>query len=316
MEKIEEMKMAAMNEIKKVIVGQDEIVEQVLIGLFAGGHILLEGVPGIAKTLLVRLVAKIFSGSFKRIQFTPDLMPSDVTGVSIYNPQEQCFVFRPGPIFANFLLADEINRAPAKTQSALLEAMQENQVTVDGTTHPLPALFITFATQNPIEHEGTYPLPEAQLDRFMMKILIGYPEPAQEIEIYKLHHQGLEYTDLSRLELATLADVKTILDCRQMVRSMVIRDEVVDYAAKIVQATRQEVNTEFGASPRAGLMLILAAKTHAAFEGRNYVLPDDVKVMTKPVLRHRLVLKPASQIEGVTPDNVLDIILSRIEVPR
>lgn len=316
MEKIKELKTAALNEIKKVIVGQDEVVQQVLIGLFAGGHILLEGVPGIAKTLLVRLVAKIFSGTFKRIQFTPDLMPSDVTGVSIYNPQEQRFVFRPGPIFANFLLADEINRAPAKTQSALLEAMQENQVTVDGTTHQLPSLFITFATQNPIEHEGTYPLPEAQLDRFMMKILIGYPEPAQEIGIYKLHHQGLEYTDLGGLELATLADTKTILDCRQLIRSMVIRDEVVDYAAQIVKTTREEVNTEFGASPRAGLMLILAAKTLAAFEGRNYVLPDDVKLMTKPVLRHRLVLKPASEIEGITPDDVLESILSHIEVPR
>lgn len=316
MEKIKALAVSAQDEIKKVIVGQDEAVKQVLIGLFAGGHVLIEGVPGIAKTLLVRVMSKIFSGAFKRIQFTPDLMPADIVGVSIYNPDERQFVFRQGPIFTNFLLADEINRAPAKTQSALLEAMQERQVTVDGCTYQLPELFITFATQNPIEHEGTYPLPEAQLDRFMMKILVSYPSAEQETNIYRVHHQGMELTDLANTNLQTIADSKEILEFRKEIRAMLIRDEIINYISKIVSATRNDVNVEFGVSPRAGLMLIIASKAYATFEGRNYVLPDDVKYVAKPVLRHRIILKPAAEIEGVTADNILERILAQIEVPR
>jgi len=302
--------------ISRVIVGQDVVVEQVLVCLFAGGHVLIEGIPGTAKTLLVRVLARIFECQFKRIQFTPDLMPADILGVSVFDPQKQAFQFRPGPIFAQFLLADEINRAPAKTQSALLEAMQERQVSVDGTTYPLPGVFTVFATQNPIEQEGTYPLPEAQLDRFMMKVLVTYPELAQEVDILRIHQRGTRVQDLETFGLQKVGGEAELLASFTEITQRTIREELLDYMARVVRATRTHLRVEVGASPRSGLMLLMAAKARAALHGRDHVLPDDVKAVAAPVLRHRLLLKPGAEVDGFTPDQVIQEILSRTEIPR
>jgi MoxR-like ATPase len=307
---------SARREIARVIVGQDEVVEQVLVCLFAGGHVLLEGIPGTAKTLLVRVLGRVFDCRFKRIQFTPDLMPADITGTSVFDPQQQTFQFRPGPIFAEFLLGDEINRAPAKTQAALLEAMQERQVTVDGTSHPLPPLFAVFATQNPIEQEGTYPLPEAQLDRFMMKVLVGYPEAEEEVDILRVHQRGVRVEDLDRFGLRSVGGEKELLAVQEEIRSRTIRDELLGYIARLIRTTRDNLKVEVGASPRSGLMVLMAAKARAALHGRGHVLPDDIKAVARPVLRHRLVLRPGAQVDGCTADDVLEEVLSRLEVPR
>jgi MoxR-like ATPase len=307
---------ATRQEIAKVIVGQEAVVEQVLVALFAGGHVLIEGIPGTAKTLLVRVIAHLFACRFKRIQFTPDLMPADIVGTNIFDPQQHTFQFRPGPIFAEFLLGDEINRAPAKTQSALLESMQERQVTVDGTSYPLPAVFTVFATQNPIEQEGTYPLPEAQLDRFMMKVVVTYPAEEQEVEILRLHQQGVRIEDLSRFGLRPVGGEKELLAAQEEIRKRTIREEVLGYISKVVRSTRDHLRIEVGASPRAGLMLLTAAKARAALHGRGHVVPDDVKAVTPPVLRHRVRLKPGAEVDGFTPDDVLEDILSRMEIPR
>jgi MoxR-like ATPase len=307
---------SARQEIAKVIVGQETEIDQVLTALFAGGHILIEGIPGTAKTLLVRVVAHLFDCRFKRIQFTPDLMPSDIIGTNIFDPQQQTFQFRPGPVFADFLLGDEINRAPAKTQAALLEAMQERQVTVDGTSYPLPPVFTVFATQNPIEQEGTYPLPEAQLDRFMMKVLITYPAEAQEVDILRTHQQGPRVESLERFDLQRLGGEKELLEAQLEIRQRTIRDELLGYLSKLVRATRDNLKVEIGASPRSGLMVLMAAKAHAALQGRGHVLPDDIKAVAKPVLRHRLLLKPGAEVDGITADDVLDEILARTEIPR
>jgi MoxR-like ATPase len=307
---------ATRREIAKVIVGQDTVIEQVLVSLFAGGHVLIEGVPGTAKTLLVRVIARLFACEFKRVQFTPDLMPADVTGTNVFDPREQRFQFRHGPIFSQLVLGDEINRAPPKTQSALLEAMQERQVTVDGVSYRLPAVFTVFATQNPIEQEGTYPLPEAQLDRFMMKVFADYPDEAEEVEILRVHQQGIRVEDLERFGLVTVGGEAELLAAQQEIRTRTIRDEVLGYISRVVRQTRQNLKVEFGASPRAGLMVLTAAKARAALHGRPHVLPDDVKAVAKPVLRHRLVLKPGAEVDGFTPDDVLDEILSRMEIPR
>ena len=306
----------ARREIAKVIVGHDAVVEQLLSCLFAGGHVLIEGSPGTAKTLLVRVVAKLFRCDFKRVQFTPDMMPSDIVGTSIFDPRTQTFTFRKGPIFGEFVLGDEINRAPPKTQAALLEAMQERQVTVDGVTHPLPQVFGVFATQNPIEQEGTYPLPEAQLDRFLMKVLAEYPAEAEEVEILRVHQQGLRIDDLDRFGLQTIGGPDELFAVQKEIRSRTIRDELLAYIAKVIRATRDEARIEVGASPRAGVMLLNAAKARAALQGRGHVLPDDVKAVTKPVLRHRLRLKAGAEVDGFSPDEVLDEILARVEVPR
>jgi MoxR-like ATPase len=307
---------SARTEIAKVIVGQEEVIEQLLVALFAGGHILIEGIPGTAKTLLVRVVAQLFECQFKRIQFTPDLMPADIIGTNIFDPQQQAFQFRAGPIFSQFLLGDEINRAPAKTQSALLEAMQERQVTVDGVTYRLPAVFTVFATQNPIEQEGTYPLPEAQLDRFMMKVNVSYPDAREEVEILRVHHCGIRVEDLARFDLRRIGGETELLTAQEEIRARTIREEVLTYIAGLVRATRENLRVEVGASPRAGLMVLTAAKARAALQGRGHVLPDDVKAVAKPVLRHRLLLKPGAEVDGFTPDNVLDEVLARMEVPR
>ncbi len=307
---------AAREQIGRVILGQDTVIEQLLVCLFAGGHVLLEGVPGTAKTLLVRVLGRIFDCSFRRIQFTPDLMPADIIGTNVFDPGRQVFQFRQGPVFAQFILGDEINRAPAKTQSALLEAMQERQVTVDGTTYPLPGVFTVFATQNPVEQEGTYPLPEAQLDRFMMKVIVGYPAEAEEVGILRVHQQGLASDDLGRFGLQKIGGEPELRAAHAEIRARTIREELLAYVARVVRATRDHLRVEVGASPRAALMLLMAAKARAALHGRGHVLPDDVKAAAHPVLRHRLVLKPGAEVDGFTPDHVLDDILARTEIPR
>jgi MoxR-like ATPase len=307
---------AARQEIAKVIVGQHEEIDQILTSLFAGGHVLIEGIPGTAKTLLVRVVAQIFDCRFKRIQFTPDLMPADIIGTNIYDPNQQVFQFRPGPVFTQFLLGDEINRAPAKTQAALLEAMQERQVTVDGTTYPLPVAFTVFATQNPVEQEGTYPLPEAQLDRFMMKVVVTYPAEEQEVAILRIHQQGIRVEDLARFNLQRVGGEAELAKAQEEIRSRTARDELLGYVARLIRATRDNLKVEVGASPRAGLMLLMAAKARAALRARSHVLPDDLKALARPVLRHRLLLKPGAEVDGFTTDDVVDEILARTEVPR
>jgi MoxR-like ATPase len=303
-------------EIAKVIVGQDEPIEQLLVSLFAGGHVLIEGIPGTAKTLLVRVVARLFDCQFKRIQFTPDLMPADIIGTNIFDPHQQNFQFRAGPLFAQFILGDEINRAPAKTQSALLEAMQERQVTVDGTTYRLPGVFTVFATQNPIEQEGTYPLPEAQLDRFMMKVVVTYPQAGEETDILRVHQRGIRVDDLDRFGLQRVGGEQELLAAQEEIRTRTIREELLTYIAQVIRGTRDNLRVEVGASPRAGLMLLTAAKARAALHGRGHVLPDDIKALAKPVLRHRLILKPGAEVDGFRPDDVLDEILARTEIPR
>ncbi len=307
---------AARREIAKVIVGYDEQIEQILAALFAGGHILIEGIPGTAKTLLVRVLARLFDCPFKRIQFTPDLMPSDIIGTNVFDPNRGEFQFRPGPVFAHFILGDEINRAPAKTQAALLEAMQERQVTVDGTPYRLPPVFTVIATQNPIEQEGTYPLPEAQLDRFLMKVLVGYPSEDEETSILRTHQQGFRVEDLGRFALERVGGERELLAAQDEIRSRTVRDELLGYLARLIRGTREHLRVEVGASPRSGLMLLMAAKARAALAGRGHVLPDDIKAVAKPVLRHRLLLRPGAEVDGFTPDQVLDDLLTQTEIPR
>ena len=305
-----------LGELQKVIVGQNEPLRQAVVALLAGGNALLEGVPGVAKTLTARALSHVTGGRFRRIQFTPDLMPSDITGVNIYNTATGEFVFRPGPIFADLLLADEINRAPAKTQSALLEAMEERQVTVDGVSRPMSPVFTVFATQNPVELEGTYPLPEAQVDRFMLKILLGYPEEDVEALILDRVEGGFDATDLASADVATLLDVKTLSDLRATVRQVRVEEPVRRYITSIVRATRTRPDVALGASPRAAVMLMLAAKAHSVLVGRDFVTPDDVKAMALPALRHRLILLPEVEVEGGTPDDCVRDLLLGIEVPR
>ena len=303
-------------EVGRAVVGQDEALESLVIGLVTGGHVLLEGVPGTAKTLMARSLAFALDASFKRIQFSPDLMPADVVGTTVYDAEAGSFHLRRGPVFANLVLADEINRTPPKTQAALLEAMQEGQVTIDGVAHPLPQPFLVVATQNPVEYEGTYPLPEAQLDRFQQKVVLEYPDEASEIEILKRHLSGLEMTDLAAFGMRPVASCADVMAARASLDDVVVDEGVVAYTAQIARATREHPSVLLGASPRAGVSLLVASKAHAMLAGRDFVTPDDVKAMAPRCLRHRIILRPEVEIEGLGADSVLRDVLEQVPVPR
>jgi MoxR-like ATPase len=301
-------------EIAKVVVGQDQVVSGLVIALLCRGHVLLEGVPGVAKTLLVRTLAASLQLDFKRLQFTPDLMPGDVTGSLVYDARSAEFEFHCGPVFTNLLLADEINRTPPKTQAALLEAMEERQVSVEGAARPLPDPFIVAATQNPIEYEGTYQLPEAQLDRFLLKLNVPLPARAQEIAILDRHARGFDPRDLSAVQ--PVATVDQLTAGRVAVRGVLVAEEVLGYIVDIVAATRQSPSLQLGVSPRGATALLATARSWAWLSGRGYVTPDDVKAMARPTLRHRIQLRPEAELEGAHPDGVLDGILATVPVPR
>ena len=298
----------------RVVVGQQELVDGLLTAVLAKGHVLVEGAPGLGKTLVARTLAVVSGCAFKRIQFTPDLMPSDITGSSVYSRETGQFNFVAGPIFAQLLLADEINRAPAKTQSALLEAMQDHQVTVDGTSRPLPAPFVVVATQNPVESQGTYPLPEAQLDRFLFKLTVDDPPSDVERTIVRHHADGFDPTDLSMLQATT--SPAELVAMQQFARGIRVDDAVVTYIVELVRRTRDDKAIELGASPRASIALLKAAQVIAASEGRAFVTPDDVKPMVAPVLRHRVMLHPDAQLQGISADERIDEILRGVPVPR
>ncbi len=300
----------------RVIVGQERAVQELLVAVLANGHVLLEGVPGVAKTLMVRALSACLGREFRRVQMTPDLMPSDIVGTYVYDTESGEFHLRKGPIFTQMLLADEINRAPAKTQSALLEGMQERQVTIDGVTHPLPEGFTVFATQNPIEFEGTYPLPEAQLDRFMLKVLIDYPSKEQEDALLQRYHEGFDPMDLASTGVTAVADDEAIRACQAQIQEIQAEPEVIGYISEITRATRQDPGVLLGCSPRASVMLLLTAKVLAGLRGRPYLIPDDVKDMALPALRHRMVLRPEADIEGLSSDDLITQVLDSVPVPR
>ncbi len=302
------------NEVARVIVGQHHVIDQMLIAMLSGGHILLEGVPGVAKTLAARLMSKLMQCSYARIQFTPDLMPADVIGTSVFDPASLQFTFKKGPVFANIVLADEINRAPAKTQSALFEAMEEKQVTVDGTTHLLPSPFHVLATQNPIEQEGTYRLPEAQLDRFLMKIVVEYPSFEEEQDILRRHHSNGSTMNLS--DVKAVLSIDDLAAMRESVKNVTVEDGIIKYVATITQATRDSAGLDLGASPRGSIGMLAASKARAVLKGRTFVLPDDVQAVAPPVLRHRIQVAPEREMEGTTADQVIADILRSIDVPR
>jgi len=305
---------AILTALRRVVLGQDAATREALVAVLARGHVLLEGVPGTAKTLLVRALARTLTVRYGRIQFTPDLMPADVTGVSVLTATQE-FAFRPGPIFADLVLADEINRAPAKTQAALLEAMQERTVTVDGRSHALPPVFTVFATQNPIEFEGTYPLPEAELDRFMLKISLGYPSDETEQGILRRHLEGFESDVPETYGIAPVMDDAGLQALRRAVDAVRVEDRLVSYITAIVRATREAASLTLGASPRAAVALLKASRAAALVDGRDYVVPDDVKALAAPVLRHRIAVAPELELEGLTPDAALGAVVAQIEAP-
>jgi MoxR-like ATPase len=308
--------LAVRAEVAKAVVGQDAVVSGVLIALLCRGHVLLEGVPGTAKTLLVRTLAQTLSVDSKRVQFTPDLMPGDVTGSLVYDARTAEFTFRPGPVFTNLLLADEINRTPPKTQAALLEAMEERQVSVDGVPRPLPEPFLVAATQNPVEYEGTYPLPEAQLDRFLLKLTMPIPARDDEIDIVTRHAAGFDPRDLVAAGVSAVADVAALDEARRSVATVTVSPEVAGYVVDLARATRAASGVELGVSPRGSTALLAAARAWAWLSARDFVTPDDVKTVAKPAWRHRLQLRAEAQLEGSTADGVLDAVLSAVPVPR
>lgn len=314
MSALNEAVLSITNEIKKIIVGQDEMVRLIIAALLADGHVLIEGVPGVAKTLTAKLVAKSVNAGFSRIQFTPDLMPSDVLGTPVFNPREASFEFKRGPVFCNIILVDEINRAPAKTQSALLEIMEERQATVDGKTYPMASPFMVLATQNPVEQEGTYRLPEAQLDRFLFKILVPYPTEAEELMILSQFHAMGNTTALSMVTPALSAE--QIVSLRQQIRQQIIEEKLLQFIAKLVHQTRHHKSIYLGASPRASLAIMNASKAIAAMSGRDFVTPEDILSVVPPVLRHRIILSPDKEMEGITEDDVIKQIVHGMDVPR
>ena len=309
---------AAVDQIKatlgKIIVGQQDAIELLIAGILADGHILIEGVPGVAKTLTAKLIAKAIDAQYSRIQFTPDLMPSDVLGTSVFNPKSIDFEFKQGPIFGNIILVDEINRAPAKTQSALFEVMEERQVTIDGKTYKMQEPFIVLATQNPIEQEGTYRLPEAQLDRFLFKVEIKYPSLEEEIAIITQQHQQKTTEQLAHV--APVLSKDDIISLRQVVRGLHVEPKILEFVAKIIHETRNNKSLYLGGSPRASLAIVNAAKALAAIKGRDFVTPDDIVWVATAVLRHRIMLTPDKEMEGVTPDEIVKQIIQKIEIPR
>src|SRR5215472_14390497 len=316
-ERLKEVLAQARHETGKVIIGQHEVIERALIAIFTGNHALIEGVPGVAKTLLVRTLAQVLGCQFARIQFTPDLMPADLTGTNVFNLQRNEFSLIKGPIFTSFLLADEINRAPAKTQSALLQAMQERVVTIDRDTHALPSNFTVFATQNPIEYEGTYPLPEAQKDRFMLKITMKAPDRAEELALaQRTMTKDAPETLLAQGAVQAVIKAEDLVSLREALGQIVVREELFAYLVDLVRATRQHESVLVGAGPRATQSLIMASRANAAISGRDFVTPDDIKTMAQPVLEHRLILRPEFEIEGLSVGEVIQQILQQIAVPR
>jgi MoxR-like ATPase len=303
-------------EVAKAVVGHREPVAQLLAALLAGGHVLLEGVPGVAKTLLAKALARALALDFGRVQFTPDLMPADILGTSVFRADRGTFELRRGPIFTEVLLADEVNRTPPKTQAALLEAMEERQVTIDGARHPLGDGFFVVATQNPVEYEGTYPLPEAQTDRFLMKVRVGYPAAAEEAELLRRAARGFDAHDLEAAGVRPVLDRDEVRALRGRARALPAAEPLLEYVARIVRASRELPRARLGASPRAGVALLASARARAALRGAEWLSPDDVKAVAAPVLRHRLVLRPEAELEGATPDDLVAELLETVEVPR
>jgi len=303
-------------QVGKAVLGQEQVVAQLVTALLAQGHVLLEGVPGVAKTLLSKALAHCVGADFKRVQCTPDLMPADITGTNVFDMQARTFRLVKGPVFTNLLLVDEINRTPPKTQSALLQAMQERCVTIDGVDYPLEGVFFVIATQNPIEYEGTYPLPEAQLDRFLMKVYVGYPDAAAEQDILRLHLRGLDPQDLDTAGVQRVIGLEELQAATQELSRQTVRDEMIAYIAALAQRTRESPHTVLGASPRAAVALLRCAQIRAAAQGRDFVTPDDVQDMAHPVLRHRIILKPEAEIEGLTVEALVDGVISAVPVPR
>ncbi|HHV60068.1 MAG TPA: MoxR family ATPase [Clostridiaceae bacterium] len=307
---------AIIKEISRVVVGQYDFLEKIVIALLSGGHILIEGVPGIGKTLAARVLAKVIKADFKRVQFTPDLMPADITGTMVYDSSANKFYFKKGPLFTNILLVDEINRTPPKTQSALLESMEEGTVTIDGVTHVLEKPYMVIATQNPLEYEGTYPLPEAQLDRFMMKLVAGYIPQRFENMLLEKFNMGFDSSNIEEMELNAVCDYSDILRCREEIRNVRVNPEIINYITTIARLTRNSPSIMLGASPRAEIALLLCSKTYAAMQERDFVIPEDVKDLAVPVLRHRIIIRPEAGIDGISSDDAILNVLSKVEVPR
>ena len=309
-EKIETLRQS----IADVVVGQQQTVDLLLTAILANGHVLIEGVPGVAKTLLARLLARLIDARFSRVQFTPDLMPSDVLGTNVFNMKTQQFDFHRGPVFADIVLVDEVNRAPAKTQAALFEVMEERQVTIDGTTHPLGDFYTILATQNPVEQEGTYKLPEAQTDRFMMKITIGYPSPEEEVQILERHHQNVRLTSLDDVRPVLTKD--ELIAMRRLLSQVFVEPALMRYMVDIVHQTRHSKAVFLGASPRASVALLQASKAFALLQGRDFIAPDDIRLVAPSVLQHRLVLNAEAEMEGITPQKAVQRLIEKVEVPK
>jgi MoxR-like ATPase len=303
-------------EADRVLMGQEQVFELLCVALLSGGHVLLEGVPGTAKTLMAKLLSRLVKAEFRRIQFTPDLMPSDIAGTTVFDLQSGAFHFRRGPVFTQILLADEINRAPAKTQAALLEAMEEHQVTVDGTRYVLDVPFMVIATQNPIEYEGTYPLPEAQLDRFLFKLAVPYPNPRAEEQVLRMYDQGFDAQKLDDAGIAPVLEPRQLEAAKSAIQAVTVDVSIFGYIVALSQASRTSEEVSLGASPRASIALLLASKTIAAMRGRDFVTPDDIKAIAPSVLRHRVMLRPEAEIEGLTADQLIARLLERVPVPR